>query len=158
MNAPGMAPIPDAEVPSAEALMRRWFDEVWNKGKSEMIDEMFPETSLMWGVGRPENSARGPAVFKEFYRGMRAACPDVQIVLDHVVHEGDTAFARWTATMTVTGEGLGVAPANQKIRIHGMTACRADNGVITEGWNVWDQMGMARQLGLLQGPVTQLFA
>jgi predicted ester cyclase len=89
---------------------------------------------------------------------MRSACPDVKIVLDHVVHQDDTAFARWTATMTVTGEGLGVSPNGQRIEIRGMSACRAENGVITEGWNVWDQMGMARQLGLLQGPVTQLFA
>ena len=147
-----------APIPNAEALIRRWFDEVWNKGMSESIDAMFPETSVMWGVGRPENRTEGPAIFKEFYRGLRAACPDVKIVLDQVVHRDDTAFARWTATMTVTGEGLGVAPANQKIQIQGMTACRADNGVIVEGWNVWDQMGMARQLGLLQGPVTQLFA
>lgn len=152
MQAAGLAP-----TPSPETLIRRWFDEVWNQGRSETIDELFPETSVMWGVGRPEASTTGPALFKEFYRNIRAACPDVQIVLDQVIQQDDTAFARWTATMTVTGEGLGVAPENQKIQIRGMTACRAENGVIVEGWNVWDQVGMARQLGLLQGPVTQLF-
>jgi predicted ester cyclase len=153
MHAAGAAPIPNAEQ-----LMRRWFDEVWNQGRSDTIDQMFPETSVMWGVGRPDDSSKGPAVFKEFHRKMRSACPNVKIVLDHVVHQDDTAFARWTAIMTVTGEGLGVSPNGQRIEIRGMSACRAENGVITEGWNVWDQMGLARQLGLLQGPVTQLFA
>jgi steroid delta-isomerase-like uncharacterized protein len=153
MHAAGAAPIPNAEQ-----LMRRWFDEVWNQGRSDTIDQMFPETSIMWGVGRPEDSTKGPATFKEFHRNMRSACPDVKIVLNHIVHQDDTAFARWTATMTVTGDGLGISPNGQRIEIRGMCACRAENGVITEGWNVWDQMGMARQLGLLQGPVTQLFA
>jgi predicted ester cyclase len=153
MQAAGLAP-----TPNAETLIRRWFDEVWNQGQSETIDELFPETSVMWGVGRPEDSTKGPAVFKEFYRNIRIACPDIQITLDQVIHQNDTAFARWTANMTVTGEGLGVSPSSQRIQIRGMSACRAENGVIVEGWNVWDQVGMARQLGLLQGPVTQLFA
>jgi hypothetical protein len=33
----------------------------------------------------------------------------------------------------------------------GMCALRAANGVIVEGWNVWDQIGLARELGVL-GP------
>jgi len=144
-------------TPDAATLIRRWFDEVWNKGMSETIDELFPEHAVMWGVGRPEESSKGPAVFKEFYRAMRSACPDMQIVLNQVVQQGDTAFARWTATMTNTGEGLGMPATNQKIEILGMSACRARDGQIVEGWNNWDQIGMARQLGLLQGAAAELF-
>lgn len=75
-------------TPDAATLIRRWFDEVWNKGMSETIDELFPEHAVMWGVGRPEESSKGPAVFKEFYRAMRSACPDMQIVLNQVVQQG----------------------------------------------------------------------
>ena len=143
--------------PEAGMLIRRWFDEVWNKGMSETIDELFPAHAVMWGVGRPEDSSQGATVFKEFYRSLRSACPDVKIVLDQVVQEGDTAFARWTATMTHTGEGLGVPATNQTIKTCGMSACRVRDGKIVEGWNMWDQIGMARQLGLLQGPAAQMF-
>ena len=85
---------------SASALIRRWFNEVWNQGKTETINELFPDHAVMWGVGRPEHATRGSAEFREFHRNMRSACPDVQIVLDHVVEQGDTAFARWTMTAT----------------------------------------------------------
>jgi predicted ester cyclase len=96
------------EQPGAATLMRQWFDEVWNKGMAESIDELFPDHAVMWGVGRPEMRSQGAAEFKKFYQQMRSACPDVKIELDQVVEQGDTAFARWTATMTNTGEVMGI--------------------------------------------------
>jgi steroid delta-isomerase-like uncharacterized protein len=145
------------EQSGAAALMRRWFDEVWNKGMAETIDELFPEHAVMWGVGRPEMRSQGSAEFKKFYQQLRTACPDANIVLDHVVEQGDTAFARWTATMTHTGEGLGMPPTDKTLKICGMSACRVDGATIVEGWNLRDQIGMARQLGLLEGQVASLF-
>ena len=143
--------------PDAATLIRRWFDEVWNKGMAEVIDELFPQHAVMWGVGRPEAASQGPAEFKEFYKGLRSACPDVKITLDQVVQEGDTAFARWTFVATHTGEGLGMPATNRQLKLSGMSACRARDGVIVEGWNVWDQIGLARQLGVLQGPAAEMF-
>src|SRR6202795_2049919 len=79
----------EAERPNADAatLIRRWVDEVWNKGMAETVDELFPHHALMWGVGRPEAASQGPAEFREFYEGLRNACPDVKITLDQVVQE-----------------------------------------------------------------------
>src|SRR5882724_2461078 len=90
------------EHQDAAALLRRWFDEIWNKGMIESVDELLAEDALMWGIGRPDQSSRGGSAFKEFYHRQRNAAPDVKINLDQVVQEGDTAFARWTATMTHT--------------------------------------------------------
>jgi predicted ester cyclase len=143
--------------PDAATVIRQWFDEVWNQGREEAIDRLFPEHATMWGVGRPEVSSKGSAEFKEFYRRIRLAFPDTKIALHQVVQEGDTAFARWTVTATHTGEGLGMGPTNQQLKIVGMSACRVSGGVIVEGWNLWDQIGMARQLGILQGPAAQMF-
>jgi predicted ester cyclase len=152
MHATGVAPVPNAEM-----LIRRWFDEVWNQGREETIDELFPETSVMWGVGRPDVSSRGSADFKKFYHAMRSAWSDIHVELDYVVHEGDTAFARFTVTMKHTGDGMGVAPSQEIIKLVGMSACKTEDGKIVEGWNVWDQIGMARQLGLLQGQAAEMF-
>jgi ketosteroid isomerase-like protein len=132
----GNATAMSSDPSSAGALIRRWFDEVWNQGRTETIDELLSDHATMWGVGRPEQSSRGAAEFKDFHQAMRAACPDTKIVLDHVVEQGDTAFARWTVTATHTGQG----------------------GKIAEAWNLWDQIGMARQLGILEGKAAQLFS
>jgi hypothetical protein len=38
-----------------------------------------------------------------------------------------------------------------------MSSLRAHNGQIVEGWNNWDQVGLARQLGVLDGKTAELF-
>jgi steroid delta-isomerase-like uncharacterized protein len=145
------------EHQDAATLLRRWFDEIWNQGMIGSVDTLLAEDALMWGIGRPDQSSRGSSAFKEFYHRQRTATPDVKINLDQVVQEGDTAFARWTATMTHTGEGLGVPPTNKAISLSGMSACRVRDGKIVEGWNIWDQIGLARQLELLDGRAAEMF-
>jgi steroid delta-isomerase-like uncharacterized protein len=156
MNEAGTA-MSHSQQPDAATVIRQWFEEVWNQGQEDAIDRLFPEHATMWGVGRPELASKGSGQFKEFYRQIRSAFPDTKIVLHQVVQEGDTAFARWTVTATHSGHGLGVAPTHQQLKIVGMSACRVQDGVIVEGWNLWDQIGMARQLGMLQGPAATLF-
>jgi len=146
-----------SDTSNASAVIRRWFEEVWNQGRAETIEELFPEHATMWGVGRPEQSSRGTAEFKGFHQTMRAACPDTKIVLDQIVEQGDTAFARWTVTATHTGDSLGIPATNRKVKIHGMSGCRVKDGKIAEAWNLWDQIGMARQLGVLGGKAADLF-
>ena len=33
-----------------KALVRRWFEEVWNKGRAEAIDEMFAKDGIAHGL------------------------------------------------------------------------------------------------------------
>jgi predicted ester cyclase len=142
---------PDAGSPDAGVLMRRWFQEVWNEGKEETIDELFPRDSVMWGVSRPDASSRGPEEFRAFHQAMRNVFTDMHIELEDVVAQGDMAYTRFKVTAKHSGEGFGIAASGKTITLVGMCALRAGNGVIVEGWNVWDQVGLARELGLL-GP------
>jgi predicted ester cyclase len=139
----------------AATLLRRWFEEVWNQGNEAAIDQLLAEDATMWGVTRPDISSKGSGEFKKFYHAMRTQFPDLNIAVDHVVQEGDTAFARWTVTSTNAAS----APTskNRQLRIVGMSCCRARNGIIVEGWNVWDQIGLARQTGALEGPAATMF-
>ena len=38
------------ETGDPKALVRRWFEEVWNKGREEAIDEMFAEDGVAHGL------------------------------------------------------------------------------------------------------------
>jgi len=135
----------------AATLMRRWFQEVWNEGKESTIDEMFGADSVMWGVNRPDVASRGPEEFRVFYDAMRKTFSDMHIELEDVRQQGDTAYTRFTVTAKHSGDGMGMAPSGKTIKLVGMCALRAENGKIVEGWNVWDQVGLARELGVL-GP------
>ena len=55
-----------------KALIRRWFEEVWNKGHADAIAEMFAEDGIAHGlsddVAKP---LRGPNGFLPFHAQFR---------------------------------------------------------------------------------------
>ena len=132
-----------------KALVRRWFDEVWNKGRSSAIDEMIAEHSMVHGLG-PD--LRGPAQFKPFQAAFRGAFPDIAIVVEELIAEGDLVAARFTATGTHQGDSLGFPATGRKMRVGGMVFLRTENGAFVEGWNNFDQLGMLQQLGVVETP------
>jgi steroid delta-isomerase-like uncharacterized protein len=128
------------------ALVRRWFDEVWNKGRASAIDEMLAPHGRVHGAG-PQPLGRD--AFKVFHSSYRNAFPDVTITLDDVVVGGNTVAARWTATGTHRGDGLGFAATNKPVQFEGMTFARVEAGQLVEGWNVFDRLGMLQQVGVV---------
>ena len=132
-----------------KAAFRRWFDEVWNKGRVDAIDEMLTADVIVHGVG-PD--LVGPEGFKPFHRAYRDAFPDVTIHVDLLVAEGDLVAGSWHATGTHKGDGLGFAATGRPAQFSGMTIMRFANGKLAEGWNSFDQLGMLQQLGIVSHP------
>ena len=129
-----------------KALVARWFEEVWNKGRSDAIDEMFAADGVAHGLG-PD--VCGPDGFKAFHATFRQAFPDVRVSVDEMVADGDTVAYRLTAAGTHRGDGLGFAATGLPARFMVMGTARIANGKIVEGWNVLDQLGMLTQLGVV---------
>lgn len=137
------------------AHTRRWFEEVWNQGREQTIDELLTAEGVGHGLGDTDRDTRGPAEFKVFWRNLRGAVPDVHIHLDDVISEGDRTVVRLTLTGTHTGNGLGVAPSGAKVHIQGIVIMRFHNGKTVEAWNSYDQLGLLRQIGVLAAPVNR---
>jgi steroid delta-isomerase-like uncharacterized protein len=133
-----------------ETLVRRWFEEVWNKGREEAIDEMFAEDGIAHGLadegGEP---LRGPTGFKPFFGKFRAAFPDIEVVVEDTVTEGDKVAARCTVRGKHQSDSLGFAATQQPMEITGITIVRVRDGKIIEAWNNFDFMSMFKQLGAL---------
>jgi steroid delta-isomerase-like uncharacterized protein len=127
-----------------KALVRRWFQEVWNKGRGVAIDEMLAADAVIHGLG---DNLHGPAGFKQFHTAYRNAFPDVKIQIDDIVAEGDIVAARWSGTGTHRGDGLGVPPTGKEVHFRGMVFIRVKDGKLVEGWNNFDQLAMLQQIG-----------
>ncbi len=132
-----------------KTLVRRWFEEVWNKGRVAAIDEMLASHTVMHGLG---DDLHGATDFKRFHSGYRNAYPDVTIQIDDLVAEGDMVAVRWTAKGTHRGEGLGFAPTGRQVEFGGMGFARVTDGKLIEAWNNFDQLGMLQQLGVVNLP------
>jgi len=128
------------------ALIRRWFEEVWNKGRMEAIDEMASPDAIGHGQAQHDTDI-GLKEFRKLAAGLRTAFPDFKATIDQVIEQGDKVVARWTTTMTHKGEFLGFAPTGKKATVTGTTILRIIDGKIIEGWDNWDQLGLLVQIG-----------
>jgi len=143
-----------------KAVVHRWFEEVWNQGIPEAVDELFPSSGVAHGLGDSDLDVNGPAEFKAFVAGLRGTLPDIHFVVEDILAEGDRVAVRIAVEGTHLGDGLGFAPTGGKVCIRGIVIVRVINGQIVEGWNSYDQLGLLRQLGGLPrpGPVDSFLA
>jgi steroid delta-isomerase-like uncharacterized protein len=133
-----------------KALLQRWFEEVWNQGKSEAIDELLAQDSVIHGLvdasGQP---VRGLGPFQEYHNQFCGAFSDLHVSLEDLVAEGDRVVARCNVRGKHTGESLGFAATNAPIEFEGIVIVRIKDGKIVEAWNQFDFQAMKKQLGVL---------
>jgi predicted ester cyclase len=124
-------------------LLIRWFEEVWNKGRREVIDEMISPHCI---IHDGEGTSTGPEGFKLFFDRMRTTFSNFRVTPQEGLSEGDFACLRWSATMRHIGEGLGMPPSRKEIRTTGMTLVRIKEGKFVEAWQNWDMLGVMQQI------------
>jgi steroid delta-isomerase-like uncharacterized protein len=133
-----------------KTLVRRWFDEVWNKGRAEAIDEMFAADGIAHGLSEDvEHPLTGPVGYKPFYEAFRGAFPDIEVVIEDIIAEGDKVAARCNVRGKHSGDQLGIAASQAPVDFTGITIVRISEGKIVEAWNNFDFMRMNRQIGVL---------
>ena len=129
-------------------LLRRWFDEVWNKGRTEAIDEMFDAKGIAHGLSDdPSNPIVGPTNFRPFHAVFREAFPNMMIVVEDLIAEGDKVVARCSIRGKHEGEFLGKTATDAPVQFTGIAIVRVANGKIVEAWNNFDFMTMYKQTG-----------
>jgi steroid delta-isomerase-like uncharacterized protein len=129
------------------ALLRRWFEVVWNERREDLMEEFAEPNVVAHGVSGPKDLTQGLEAFRVLYRKLRGAFPDVHFTVDEAIAERDVAAVRWTARMTHAGDDLGFPATQKRFEISGMTFARIENGKIAEAWDNWDMLGMMNAIG-----------
>ncbi len=131
-----------------KAIIRRYFDEVWNGGNLDLIDQFFAPDYVNHSPS--PGQGQGSAALKALIAMFRGAAPDLRITVDDLLAEGDRVASRWTARGTHTGEGLlGLPPTGRVIVGETIAIDRFADGRIVEHWARRDDLGLFQQLGLL---------
>src|SRR6266511_34108 len=134
-----------------KAIVRRVNDEVWSRGRLDVIDELIADEFVATVIGAPEQ-IRGPQGFREFVGLYRKAFPDLRITIDEQIAEGESVVTRWTATGTNEGELMGMAATGKQATTAGINVNRVSGGKLVEGWGLFDQLGLLQQLGAVPVP------
>ena len=124
-------------------LGKRWFEEVWNQGRREVIREMLTPDAVMQEGGE---AVKGPEGFYPFFDRMQAAFSDIHVTIHDALAEEDRVCLRWSCTMKHAGDGLGIPPTGKSLQTTGISIMRIAAGKLVAGWQNWDMLGLMRQI------------
>ena len=99
-------------VEENKALVRRFYESMWNAGDLDVADEVFADDYVRHDL-RPTQAQPGPEGQKQVAAFFRSAFPDLSFVVDLVLGEHDLVAARWTASGTHTGPWGGQEPTGE---------------------------------------------
>ncbi len=129
-------------------VIRRLFEELWNKGNLSLADELFTPNYQHHDASSPD-FGRGPESEEKRAALYRAAFPDLQLTIEDIIAEGQTVMARWSCRGTHKGDLSGIVPTGKQVTISGVSIARFTNGKMVEGWVNWDALGLMQQLGVV---------
>lgn len=138
-------PTPDRPDPKAAVVAMT--ERGWTGGDLDIFSSLTADTVVFHYAGTPrvmssEQLRSGVARWRE-------AFPDLRMSVDEIIGEGDLVAGRFTLSGTHEGPWRGAAPTGRRVSMALMMFFRFEDGLLVELWEVDDQLGLQRQLGLL---------
>jgi steroid delta-isomerase-like uncharacterized protein len=128
-----------------KAVARRFFDEVFNQGKLDVLDEIFSPNYVNHSTphGLPP-TREGTRIFVSAFR---AGFPDGHITVDDIIAEDNKVVVRWTIQGTNTGAFMGRPATGNSVTLPGIDIYTINDGVATDHWDGVNQTILLTQLG-----------
>jgi steroid delta-isomerase-like uncharacterized protein len=131
---------------SMKAAAHRFFQEVVNEGRVDVIPELTTEDFVEHETmpGAPE----GREAVSWFVTSFRNAVPHLHAEVDDLIAEGDKLAVRSTWSGTHEGDLFGLAGTGKRFAMNVIDIVRFESGKVAEHWGVSDVAGMMQQVGL----------
>jgi steroid delta-isomerase-like uncharacterized protein len=129
-------------------VIRRYFNELFNQGKLELVSELLHPEYVNHSLGSPglPPGREGVAMVVE---SLRQGMPDLHYEIEDMVVGHDSVAARTTLTGTHLGELFGLPATGRHIHVTQMTFERFREGQIVAHHRLTDELALLRQLGVL---------
>lgn len=127
------------------ALLERYIAEVWDSGNPRAVEEFASEAFRRHAA--PGSPPLDRASQIERLEGFRTAFPDITIVVEDVVSEGDLIAFRSTMRGTHRGTFMGIPPTGREVVVGLVDMIRVEDGRFAEQWGGPDMLSLLQQLG-----------
>lgn len=96
--------------------------------------------------GFPPNLPTNKEGFKQFIYILWKAFPDITIIFEDIIIEGNKVVCRYYLTGTHNGDFGDLQSTGKKFKVNGMTEFSFSNAKIVERWNLVDMVSLKEQL------------
>jgi len=138
-----------SDVERNQRLGRRYFEEVWNQGKLDVLDELLAPTYINQTPSVP-GPAPGPDGLRPIVAALRRAFPDLHYEIRDLIATEDSVVMRVIMTGTHRGDLFGLPATSRRVVVDQINIERIENGRIVEHWRVTDELSLMRQLGVVK--------
>ena len=135
------------QTEASKALLRRITDEIWTRGRLDLIDELIGD-DFVDHVEVPGLEGTGRERYRASVEAVRTAFPDYREEILWLVGEDDRAVSYVLMSGTHDGPLYGMEPTGRKVRYHAMGALRFASGRAVERWGLGDSLELMHELGL----------
>jgi steroid delta-isomerase-like uncharacterized protein len=134
-------------VRTNQEIARRFFDDVFNRGQLEVVDQIFAPEYVGYSSASFNGPIKGPEGIKQFVTMYRKAFPDINFKFEDVLTDGDKVIVRWTTTGTHRGALQKFGATGKTINIAGIGIAQIANGRIRVSHSQVDVLGIVEQIG-----------
>jgi predicted ester cyclase len=134
----------DASIEQNKATARRVFTDILTAGNYDRVNDIYAQHFVNHHADRDVSLAEDLASM----RGWRSAFPDLEMIVENEIAEGDFVAVFWLARGTNTGIGNGLNATGKKAAGRGISIFRIVDGKIKEEWTEFSQLLVLQQLGL----------
>ncbi len=136
-----------AQAQENKAIVQRFW-KVWEEGNIDLVDELLAADHVNHNPATPDQPAGAEGV-REVVNMFRSAMPDLKVVIEDMIAEGDKVVVRYTLEGTHEGELFDVAPTGQRLSIKSIAVERVSESKLQEHWRITDSLDMMQQLGVV---------
>jgi steroid delta-isomerase-like uncharacterized protein len=137
-------------VEENKTTMRQYLG-VFEEGNIDLLDEMLAPDYVNHTPATPDLPT-GPEGVEGVVSMFRGGMPDLRVVVEDMIAEGDKVATRYTLEGTHEGELFGVLSTGRRLSIKSITVERVSDGKIREHWRVTDSLDMMQQVGVVPEP------
>jgi steroid delta-isomerase-like uncharacterized protein len=130
----------------SKAIVRRLYQEVWNKRRLEVVDELISPSHALTDP-MVSGSQIGPELYKRRVVELTMSFPDLRFTMEDTIAEGGKIVVSWIIFGTQKGEFMNIPATGRKVSVEGITIHHITNGKILDSYARWDALGLMRQLG-----------
>lgn len=137
-------------VDENKAVVRRFnaiTQQFFRGGDVNGLEEVCAPDFVHHGPGMPPDLAG----LKQMAPVFRTAFPDIELVTEDLVAEGDRVVDRVTVRGTHRGEFMGIPPSGKRFEMQEIHIARIVDGKIVERWTQFDMFGLLQQIGGIPG-------
>ena len=127
-------------------IVKRWIVGIWDRGDFRLMEEIGSEAYAFTTPSDGEMRGEG---FRDFVTAVRSAFPDLNNTIESQVSDGDIVVTRGTTRGTHEGAFGEIGATGKPVAIPWVMYTRIQDGRILEDWELYDALGMMKQLGVV---------